>query len=147
MAQFGRPNSDFLNTDGYTTQAGGTVDIYLTIDEVTLDDADYVRTIITPTSDVYVTRYTTLEDPLSSTGHIFRNRYAKSASGGAQVDATFQLRQAYVNEASQGTLIVSRVFTNISDVFATDAYTLTAGEADLITDYTNLYNRILINQV
>ena len=147
MAQYGRPSVDTVNTDLYTDQAGGGTNIYLTIDEATLDDADYIRSPVTPTLDIYVTKYSTLEDPLSSSGHIMRTRYAKDASGGAQIDIIAQLRQGYVSEASQGTLIVARTFTNVTNTFTTDAYTLSAAEADAITDYTSLYLRISSNQV
>ena len=147
MAQYGRPSADTVNTDLYTDQAGGGTNIYLTIDEVTLDDADYIRSPVAPTLDIYVTKYTTLEDPLSSSGHIMRTRYAKDATGGAQIDIIAQLRQGYVSEASQGTLIVARTFTNVTNTFTTDAYTLSAAEADAITDYTSLYLRISSNQV
>ena len=147
MAQYGRPSADTVNTDLYTDQAGGGTNIYLTIDEATLDDADYIRSPVTPTLDIYVTKYSTLEDPLSSSGHIMRTRYAKDASGGAQIDIIAQLRQGYVSEASQGTLIVARTFTNVTNTFTTDAYTLSAAEADAITDYTSLYLRISSNQV
>lgn len=42
MAQFGRPSADTNNPGSYTDQAGGSANIYTTIDEVTLDDADYI---------------------------------------------------------------------------------------------------------
>lgn len=147
MPQFGRPSADTNNPDAWTDQAGGSTNIYLTIDEVTASDADYIRSPLTPTLDIYVTKYSNLEDPLSSAGHILRTRYAKSAAGGAQIDVIAQLRQGYVSEATQGTLIVARTFTNISETFTTDAYTLSAAEADAITDYTSLYLRLSANQV
>lgn len=147
MPQYGRPSADTYNADGYTDQAGGAVNIYLTIDEVTLDDADYVRSALAPTSDVYVTKYTNLEDPQSSSGHIFRVRYRKDSAAGSQIDIIAQLRQGYVNEAGQGTLIVGRTYTNVSETPTTDAYTLAAGEADAITDYNSLFLRVVSNQV
>ena len=147
MAQFGRPSADTNNPDGFTDQAGGAANIYTTIDEAVADNADYVRSVVAPTSDIYVTKLSNLEDPISSSSHVLRWRYAKSAAGGAQIDITAQLRQGYVNEGAQGTLIVSRAFTNVSDAFTEDAYTLSGAEADSITDYTSLYVRFLVNQV
>lgn len=147
MPQFGRPSADTNNPGSYTDQAGGAVNIYLTIDEVTIDDADFVRSPLAPATSIYVTKFSNLEDPVSSTGHIFRTRYAKDAAAGAQINLVAELRQAYVSEASLGTLIATRTFTNISNVFATDAYTLVAAEADAITDYTSLYLRVSFNQV
>ena len=147
MPQFGRPSADTNNPGSWTDQAGGSTSIYTTIDETSPSDTDYVRSPLTPSASVYVTEYTNLEDPLSSAGHILRTRYAKSAAGGAQIDLIAQLRQGYVNEGTQGTLIVARTFTNISDVFATDAYTLSGAEADAITDYTSLFLRLSATQV
>ena len=148
MPQFGRPSADTLNPGGYTDEAAGSVNIFNSIDEAVPSDADFIQTPVGPTGGpVYVTKYTTLEDPQSSSGHILRNRYAKDASGGAQINALFELRQGYVSEGTQGTLIVSRAFTNISDVFAQDDYTLAGAEADAITDYTDLFLRVQFTQV
>ncbi|KKM94540.1 hypothetical protein LCGC14_1197360 [marine sediment metagenome] len=71
----------------------------------------------------------------------------KMRGGGAQIDAVFELRQGYVSEGTPGTLIVSRSFPNISDVFAQDDYTLAGAEADAITDYTDLFLRVQFTQV
>src|SRR3990172_381772 len=133
MAQFARPDVDSYNLDLYTDQGGGAVLLFQAIDEVSPNDADYIQSPITPTLDVYVFHLSMVEDPLSSAGHIFRNRYSKSASNGAQIDMTFELRQTWVAEApvpDLGVLIVSRAFTDVSASPTTDAYVLTAMEAD-----------------
>ena len=146
MAQFGRPSVDTLR-DNWEEDDGTTVDIFDQIDEVVLDDADYIRTVLTPTSDVYVTKLSSVEDPLSSTGHIVRFRAAKSAAGGDQIDLTVQLRQGYVNEGSPGTLIATvATLTNISETFTTTTYTLSGAEADSITNYGDLYLRFVGNK-
>ena len=147
MAQYARPNADKNNPDGWTDQGGGGVNIYQAIDEVAPNDADYVRSPVGPSSDVYVATLSAVEDPLSSSGHSLRVRYAKSAAGGAQINLVVELRQGYVNEGAQGTLIKQRTYTNIGENFVTDDYVLTAGEADSITDYADLYLRCVANQV
>jgi len=147
MPQFERPDNDFNNPGSWTDQGGGSTNIYQAIDEATIDDADFVRSPLAPSSSVYVTRLSDAEDPQVSTGHILQNRYAKDAAGGLQIDLVAQLRQGYVSEASQGTLIVSRTFTNITEVFTTDSYTLSAVEADAITNYNDLFIRYSANQV
>lgn len=156
MPQYALPSEDTNNPGSYTTDSGGSTNLYQRIDEgfgsgrgsgSGPDDTDYIQSPSAPSSAVYVTKYSTLEDPASSSGHIFRNRYSKSASGGAQIDMVFQLREGYTNEGSPGTLIVQRSFTNISNTPTTDAYTLSGGEADSITDYANLYLRVITNQV
>jgi len=146
MAQFARPDADTYNLDLYTDQGGGAVLLFQAIDETVPNDADYIQSPLLPTSDVYVCHLSMVEDPLSSTGHIFRNRYSKSAAGGAQIDMTFQLRESYVSEAVLGTLIVSRAFADVSATPTTDAYVLLAGEADAITNYALLFDRIITNQ-
>jgi hypothetical protein len=148
MAQKSNPSVDTYNSDGYTDQVGGITNIYTTIDEgYPFSDADYIRSAVAPSSDVYVTKLSTAEDPQSSSGHIIRFKYAKDAAGGAQVDLTVQLRQGYVNEGTPGTLIHEKVVTNISNVFTDDSFTLSAGEADAITNYADLYLRFVSNQV
>lgn len=146
MAQFGRPSTD-TTRDNWETEAGGTTNIYQQIDETFANDSDYIRTVVAPTNDVFVTKLTTLEDPLASTGHVVRYRYAKSAASGAQINLTVELRQGYVSEASQGTLIASWSHTNISETLTTAAQTLSGAEADAITNYTDLYLRFVGNQV
>jgi hypothetical protein len=146
MAQFGRPSTD-TTRDNWEEDDGTTTNIFDQIDEASFDDADFIRTGLAPTSDVYVTKLTTLEDPVSSTGHIVRYRYKKDAASGAQIDLTVQLRQGYTNEGSPGTQIAQWVHTNISDTITAAAQTLSGGEADSITDYANLYLRFLANQV
>ena len=148
MAQFGRPSADTNNPDAYTDQGGGSTTIYTTIDESVASDADYIRSPLAPSSDVYVTALSTLEDPVSSTGHVIRTRLAKDAAGGAQIDATIQLRQGYVSEASLGTLIATVPSTSsLSETFTDKNHTLSGAEADAITDYTDLALRIVFNQV
>ncbi len=148
MAQFGRPSADTYNGDGWVEDDGTAVAIFDQIDEAVLDDADYIKSPVAPTSDVYVTKLSNLEDPVSSTGHTVRVRHQKDAAGGAVVNLTAELRQGYVSEASQGTLIATVMSAvALSDVATTTTYTLSGAEADAITDYTSLYLRFLANQV
>jgi len=146
MAQFGRPSTD-TTRDSWEEDDGTTTNIFDQIDETASDDADYIRTVQVPTNDVYVTKLTSVTDPLQSTGHIVRYRYGKDVSAGAQIDITVQLRQGYTNEGAQGTLIHSEVHTNVGVFPIAGSFTLSGGEADTITDYTDLYLRIVGNQV
>src|SRR3972149_12206290 len=93
MAQFPLPSVDTYNADGWTEDDGTSDALWGEIDEVTADDADFVRSALTPTSDVYVTKLTTVEDPLSSVNHTARWRYGKDAASGDAIDLTVQLRQ------------------------------------------------------
>lgn len=146
MPQFGRPSTD-TTREAWTDHAAGTTNIFQAIDETSPSDADYVQSALAPTSDAYVTKLTSVEDPLSSTGHVVRYRYAKNAAGGAQIDLTVQLRQGYTNEGSPGTLIKEWTHTNIGETLTTASQTLSGAEADSITDYGDLYLRFVANQV
>lgn len=146
MSQFARPIADTLR-DNWETQVGGITNLYQQIDEAIADDADYIRTVLFPTNDVMVVKLTSLGDPVSSVNHFVRYRYGKDAVGGAQVDQTVQLRQGYVNEGSPGTLIAQWVHVDVAVFPVAAAQTLSGGEADSITDYSDLYLRMVANQV
>lgn len=146
MAQFGRPSTD-TTREAWEEDDGTTTSIFDQIDEVSSDDADYIRSALVPTTDAYVTKLTAVTDPLQSTGHIVRYRYGKDASGGAQIDIVVQLRQGYTNEGSPGTLIASQTHTNVGVFPIAGTFTLSGAEADSITDYSDLYIRITANQV
>jgi hypothetical protein len=146
MAQFARPTADLVN-QSWTEDDGTTTDLFDQIDESVADDGDFVQSAVAPTSDVYAVDLGTLEDPVSSTGHVVRYRYKKNTSGGSQIDLTVQLRQGYVNEGTQGTLIASAAHTNISDTITAGSITLSGGEADSITNYADLQLRFVANQV
>ena len=149
MPQFARPSADTNNPGGFTDQAGGTTNIYATIDEAApANDADYIRSPASPASAVYVTKLSNVVDPVSSTGHIMRMRTATDLANQESITFTQELRQGYVSEASLGTLIASQTRSAVTSTTFTDSvYTLTAAEADAITDYTALYYRFIVNKV
>jgi len=147
MAQYARPSADTYNSDGYTDQGGGSTNIYQSIDESSYSDADYIRSVLTPTSDVYVCALSSVSDPLSSTGHTVRYRYGKDGAGGDQIDLTIQLRQGYVDEGTPGALIATvATLTNIADGFTAGSYNLSGAEADAITNYASLFLRFVANK-
>lgn len=148
MAQFGRPSADTNNPGAWVDQADGSTNIYTTIDETVASNTDYIKTPVAPAADVYVTALTTLEDPVSSTGHTVRWRQGKDAAGGATVQLTVELRQGYVSEGTPGTLIATAQSAGtVEDAFTDKSYTLSAGEANAITDYTSLFLRFSATQV
>lgn len=146
MAQFARPSADTLNSAGWTEDDGTTVNMFGEIDEAIADDADYIQSALTPTADVFVTKLTSVEDPQSSAGHVVRYRYGKDAASGDQIDITVQLRQDYVNEAGQGTLIAAATHANAGAFPQAGSIALSGAEADAITDYANLYLRFVANK-
>jgi len=113
MAQFARPDSDISNTS----------------DEEVASDTDYIRG--NSTAGACVIGLSSVTDPQSSTGHIIRVR-ARANGSGAGERWTFQVRQgSTIIETLASNATLARAWTNLSA-------TLTAGEADSITDYSAL---------
>ncbi|MGL5936026.1 MAG: hypothetical protein ACRCZI_10465 [Cetobacterium sp.] len=145
MAQFARPSVDTFAE--WEEDDGTTSNIFDQINESVADDLNFIRTALTPTNDVFVTKLTTVTDPSSSTGHIVRFRYRKDVAAGDQIDLTIQLRQGYVSEGTPGTLIAQTVLTNIDgSAWTPGTFTLSGAEADAITNYADLYFRFIANK-
>lgn len=147
MAQFARPDTD-TTVGSYTDQGGGATTIYASIDESVVSDADYIRSVTSPSSSVYVCRLSDITDPALSTGHVMRMRTACDQDSQETLTFTQELRQGYVNEGAQGTLIATQSRSSISSsVLTTSSYTLSAAEADAITNYADLFFRFSISVV
>lgn len=132
MVQIARPTSD-VAAGAWTTQAGGTSNLYATIDESVASDTDFIKSSASPaTADIVKIQLGTLTDPVSSTGHKVRYRYQKSVSGGDQIDLTVRLVQG------AATTIATWTHTNIANGWTDAEQTLTSGEANAITDYADL---------
>ena len=125
--QFARPDSD--NSVGLWT----ITPLFSKINEVTANDANLIKSSGSPVADIYSARLSDVTDPAVSTGHIIRVRYSRNDTGAVStVDLTFRLKQGT-------TLIREDVFIAISDAWTTTVSTLTAAQADSITDYSNLF--------
>lgn len=147
MAQFARPDADTFNGHGWTEDDGDTTNMFQEVDESSPSDTDFVRSPATPTADVVVFRLSDVVDPVSSSNHVMRVRYSADQDSQETIDFTFQLRQGYVDEGTQGTLIVAKAVNGItSTAWVTDSTTLSGAEADAITDYTDLFIRIVANK-
>lgn len=146
MAQFARPNADLVDGD-WLNEAASATNLYASIDEVTASDSDYIESAAAPSTNAVGMSLSDPTDPLVSTGHIMRYRYQKDVASGATIDLVIQLRQGYVNEGTLGTLIKSVTLSNISNGWTDGSTTLSAGEADSITDYSDLQLRMTANQV
>jgi hypothetical protein len=139
MAQFARPISDLDNTGGWTTTP-----LWSKINEGGAGDGTVVISDSTPTtSEPFTVDLDTIGDPAVATGHILRIRWAKNAGGGGAKTIRIELREGYVSEASQGTLIATDDYSLNSTTLTTDTTTLSASEANSITDYSNLQIRIM----
>lgn len=146
MAQFARPDAD-TTLGNYQEDDGTTTDIFDQIDEASADDADYIRSPVSPVNEVYVCRLSDVTDPVSSANHVIRMRTSCDQDAQETLDFTQQLRMTYVNEGSPGTLIASQSRNTVSSTtWTTSTYTLSGAEADAITDYTALFFRFNINK-
>ena len=137
MAQFVRPISD-IDTGVWTTTP-----LWSDIDEGGAGDGTVVLSDSTPGSaEPFSVDGATVTDPAVSTGHIIRARWAKNATDGASHLGVVELRQGYVSEASQGTLVATLTGPAISgNTLQIDTYTLSGAEADSITNYSDLQLR------
>lgn len=136
--QFARPDADV--TDGsWTNQAGSNVNLYQSVDEVSPDDADYIQSSEAPSSDTCEISLETLTDPVTSSGHIVRYRYRKS--GGATINLTVSLRQGASTE------IAAWTHNGIGTDWLNAEQTLSGGQADAISDYSDLRMRFVATQV
>jgi hypothetical protein len=125
MAQYARPNDD-VDT-GWSYSTGST--LYECIDEVTPNDSDYIYTDTETTCQIGLA---TVTDPQVGTGHTCRWRW-KSVGGVPPQRGTIRLYQA-------GTTLRATLADNLTvgTSWEDGDYTLSEGEANAITDYSDL---------
>jgi hypothetical protein len=131
--QFVRPVSDRL-AGGWTTETGATTNLYASVDEAAASFADYIRSENNPATSPVVLRLGALSQPAGTVadGQVqLRVQYDKE--GAATAALVVQLRQGYVSEGSQGTLIASTTDSNITDAAEDLVLSLTAAEHSAIT--------------
>lgn len=138
MTQYAFPNGDATNPGSWTASAGS---LWAAINDATSNaeggssastasDADYIASPTSPSNAAYSASLGSLTDPVSSTGHILRYRYAKSATSGRTINLTVTLQQ--------GTTTIASWTHNGIDAITTATQTLTGAQADAITDYSQL---------
>lgn len=133
MAQFARPASDTATGSWTSTPLWSKVDEGATGDNVTITSADNTS----PDNADFAC--TSVTDPTSSSGHILRAAWNKSATAGHTINAILELWQG---TPGTGTLIATLTTNNIGATEQTDTYTLSGTEADNITNYAALSLRL-----
>jgi hypothetical protein len=118
--QYARPDED-IGVTVWTTQSGGTTGLYLTIDETTPNDSDYVRSETDPVTSTYEVGLSPVTDPSVQGGHQWSYRYRKT--GSVQVDLKVRLQAA-------DTVIKTITHTNIGTSWVTNEYLMTSAEVD-----------------
>lgn len=124
--QYGRPSVD-TSVVSWAASAGSS--LWAMIDESVASDSDYAHS--STDNVMYVTKLTSLTDPKIGTGHIVRWRAGK----GTGTDSYYL--DVYLLEGS--TTRASWTTAGPYPVATTETMTLSAAEANAITDYTNLY--------
>jgi hypothetical protein len=143
MSQHARPVVDITRTN-WADPLGGTTHLAGQISEENANDTEYIETGLAPTNAVYVAKLSFVTDPQVSTGHILRYHFRKNADAGDAQDLTVELRQGYVSEGTPGTLIKAVTHTAIAGTgWTAGSVTLSGAEADSITNYNELYLRVL----
>jgi hypothetical protein len=122
-----------ITTTGWTA-TGGTGSLASAIDETPADDGDFITSPPNPSSSVVEVKFATVTDPGVSDGHRFDYRVRVLNAGSYSVTAAlFQ----------GGTQIATETrTTGLTSSFQTFTLTLSGGEADAITDYTDLRLRV-----
>jgi len=139
-AQKATPIAD-IAAGTWTTQAGGTTNLYATIDEDVVDDADYVRCALSPVADdVYEADLATIDDPRTSSGYVATYRAWKDAVGGDAI-------RLQVDLVENTTVRATWVHADLSTTPTTYQQTLTAVEADNLVDHGNLRLRFSARKV
>ena len=133
MVQIARPDSDI--SAGLWNPVGGPTSLFDAINEVTAnDDTDYIEALNGENTTCEL-GLTSLTDPVSSIDHTIRFRMQGTGSG-APERCEVQLFEGATQKATTGAQ-TSRA------AWATKTYTLSAAEADSISDYTDLRLKII----
>ena len=131
MAQNARPDAD-IQVGGWSSTGAN---LFSVLDESSANDADYISsTSSTPLPTDGLVTLSNVTDPVSSSGHKIWARCKGSTAAGS---ITVKLHQG--NPLGAGTPIATLTIASLTTSFADYSATLSAGEANAITDYSDLY--------
>lgn len=136
--QFARPVTPDISTGGWTPTP-----IFDEIDDVTPDDGTTeVLSADDPSSDTMEVSLSAVTDPTSSANHVVRFRHQHTTTGGGSAPTMTLDVSLY-----QGTtLIATTQVAPTKTTWITDTIALSGGEADSITDYSDLRIRFVANK-
>lgn len=131
VPQIAVPDAD--TADGsWLNEAGSNTNLFASIDETVASNADYIESSASPGSpDICKVSLGSMSDPASSVNHKVSYRYGKDFGGDDKINLTVRLKQG-------STTIASWTHTDIPVGPVDVTQTLSGGEADTITDYSNL---------
>lgn len=119
------PVSD-TSAGAWTTDSGGTTNLYASVDETPASDTDYIQSELNPSTSIVSLRLGTFDEPAVLTGHKLDYRYDKTPADGAQINLVVRIKQS-------STTIASQTHTNIANGFVDGTLTLSEVEAGNIT--------------
>ena len=125
----------------WVTHDRQTIGLWEQLDEFTPDDTDYIKSDADPSSSPVVFKLEKAFDPGTHNNHVLQYRYSREGLDAG--DITVELREGYVDETTQGTLIASWSHTGVGTTVVSAYQLLTTTQAGNITDYTDLYVRIV----
>lgn len=127
-----RPDADDSISD-WTNEAGGTVNLYTSIDEVTALDTDYIKSPSPPNGSAARFR---LSDPTAGKTLVapvdISYRYKKTSAVDQRLDVT-------IYQGSTPIASWYRTGAALTTSFQTATHTLTAPQLASITNFNNLY--------
>ena len=133
VSQYARPNASTA-VDPMAIGIVGGATYHEVVDETSANDADYFYSL-TATSGFDVTLgLSDLTDPQASAGHVLKARFAKLTTASATA-------VAYLYQGT--TMIAAMSSATLTTTPTTYSYTLSATEANAITDYTDLSIRVV----
>jgi len=130
MAQNARPDAD-IQVGGWSSTGAN---LFSVLDESSANDADYISQAGTSFSPDGVVTLSNVTDPVSSSGHKIWARCKGSTAAGTVVVNLYQ-----GDPTAGGTLVATLTTTTLTTSFADYSYTLSAGEANAISNYNSLY--------
>jgi hypothetical protein len=131
---YARPDSTVAG-GGFSASGGGG--LFAQVDETSPSDSDYISAGFNESApDAVELGLSNVTDPLTSSGHKIRVRYKFD---------TAPVGSAIVYLLQGGTTKASFALGGAAGSYTTESYTLSASEADSITDYTDLRLKIELN--
>jgi len=135
LPQFARPSAD-VTTGGWTPYTSVPGTLYVHIDEIVRNDADYIYSPLSPNgANLVEVLLSTVTDPQSDQDHWVRYSYQKNSAVGQVIDLTFALLQGT-------TVIASWTHLDIPATWQQQNQLLTPAQAAAITDYSDLRIRV-----
>jgi hypothetical protein len=133
VANFARPSAD-ISRGSWTTQSGGTANLFATLDEEAADDADYVISAINANS-TYECRLSSVAPAIIPRAHLIALRGRKDQSSGNTKGVTVEL--------VQGTTTIGTLpFPDLPFAVTQQNVSIPKSMASQITDYADLRVRL-----